>query len=250
MDYLFDESKVHELLTYSTDKRLHIMKALSSLSKFCGKNDEWKLILKKYNITWSTANTTAGEYNLMFDNVFNNGYLHMIEEVRKLIRLLKPLGKSNIILFNVLTGLRPQEAIDSYNLLLSEKRDFYLSENKKLLQHYKYPDLFFRRTKKAFISIINDNILSLAGENKTPPLTYNSLRLFTNRNKEQFKMSYCRKIFATFLRNEGVELEIIDLLQGRSPTSVFARHYYRPPMEKFENIRNKLSKLYNMINEK
>jgi len=41
-------------------------------------------------------------------------------------------------------------------------------------------------------------------------------------------MNYCRKIFATYLRNRGIESEIIDLLQGRIPQSVFLRHYYRP----------------------
>ena len=41
-------------------------------------------------------------------------------------------------------------------------------------------------------------------------------------------MSYCRKIFATHLRTNGIEQETIDFLQGRVPRSVFARHYFRP----------------------
>jgi intergrase/recombinase len=42
-------------------------------------------------------------------------------------------------------------------------------------------------------------------------------------------MGYCRKIFATFMRQmAGVESEIIDVLQGRSPSTVFAKHYLRP----------------------
>ena len=41
-------------------------------------------------------------------------------------------------------------------------------------------------------------------------------------------MYYCRKIFATYLRNKGIEPELIDLLQGRLPKSIFLRHYYRP----------------------
>jgi intergrase/recombinase len=42
------------------------------------------------------------------------------------------------------------------------------------------------------------------------------------------KIYYCRKVFATFLRNKGIEPEIIDLLQGRISSSVFVQHYYRP----------------------
>jgi intergrase/recombinase len=43
-------------------------------------------------------------------------------------------------------------------------------------------------------------------------------------------MAYCRKIFATYLRNQGIEPETIDLLQGRIPKSVFDRHYFRPDL--------------------
>ena len=41
-------------------------------------------------------------------------------------------------------------------------------------------------------------------------------------------MYYCSKVFATYLRNKGIETEIIDLLQGRISNSVFVNHYYRP----------------------
>ncbi len=51
-------------------------------------------------------------------------------------------------------------------------------------------------------------------------------------------MYYCRKVFATFLRNSGVEPEIIDLLQGRIASSVFVNHYYRPDIK--EIITNKI----------
>ena len=49
------------------------------------------------------------------------------------------------------------------------------------------------------------------------------------------------------MRNEGIEPEIIDLLQGRIPNSVFVRHYYRPDSSKFDEIREKLAKLHELI---
>lgn len=58
---------------------------------------------------------------------------------------------------------------------------------------------------------------------------------------------YCRKVFATYLRNNGIEQEIIDLLQGRIPKSKFVRHYYRPDLERFDKIRLLLDRLYNQI---
>lgn len=44
-------------------------------------------------------------------------------------------------------------------------------------------------------------------------------------------MYYGRKVFATYLRNKGIEPEIIDLLQGRINDSVFVNHYYRPDID-------------------
>jgi intergrase/recombinase len=44
-------------------------------------------------------------------------------------------------------------------------------------------------------------------------------------------MKYCRKIFASHLRQSGIESEIIDLLQGRVPKTLFARHYFIPSLD-------------------
>jgi len=77
--------------------------------------------------------------------------------------------------------------------------------------------------------------------------SYNALKLMLKRKGLDMNMYYCRKVFATYLRNEGIESEIIDLLQGRISSSVFVRHYYRPDSSKFDEIREKLTKLHTMI---
>jgi hypothetical protein len=41
-------------------------------------------------------------------------------------------------------------------------------------------------------------------------------------------MYHCSNAFASYLRNKGIEPEVIDLLQGRISSSVFENHYYRP----------------------
>lgn len=62
-------------------------------------------------------------------------------------------------------------------------------------------------------------------------------------------MAYCRKIFATYLRTHGIEQETIDLLQGRSPKSVFARHYFKPTFtEEKQKVTIRLENLYREIN--
>ena len=136
-----------------------------------------------------------------------------------------PQSYGNILLFNALTGLRPEEAIQSIKILHNNEPNDYLKDN-TFLDHYKYPSIFIRRTKKAYISVVNETILAIARQ--AGDHTYNALRLLIKRKGLDMNMAFCRKIYATYLRNYGIEQEIIDLLQGRISKSVFARNYFRP----------------------
>jgi intergrase/recombinase len=240
-NHVINTGDASNLLTLSDSKRRHVMKGLTAYSKWIGKYDKWQKIKSKYQIKWSNGISN----NLLFHNIIDNTDTDKMTEW--VIQMINDFPRfSNILRFNIMTGLRPQEAIDSFNILLSHKRQEYLSDDKKLLQHFKFPDLFLRRTKKAFISVVNDNILSLINGKE---LTYEMIRLnITRKTNTTFNMAYCRKIFATFLRNEGIESEIIDLLQGRIPNSIFVRHYYRPQLETVYNrVAGKLDKLNDLV---
>ncbi|WP_458718815.1 integrase [Candidatus Nitrosocosmicus sp. R] len=123
-------------------------------------------------------------------------------------------------------------------------RDRYVSADPTMIKHYEFPDIFIRTTKKAYISIINKDIIDLAMS--CPTVNLNNFRSFFTKRKIPLNMNYCRKIFATYLRNKGIEPEIIDLLQGRIPQSVFLRHYYRPNVE-YQRIGVILSDLKGVI---
>jgi hypothetical protein len=60
-------------------------------------------------------------------------------------------------------------------------------------------------------------------------------------------MYYFRQVFATYLRSEGVESVLIDMLQTRTSSSVFVRQYYRPDLSKLNEMREKLLKLQTKI---
>lgn len=149
----------------------------------------------------------------------------------------------NILLFNTLTGLRPDEACKAIQIIQKEE-DNYVRKDLMILEHYKFPDIFIRRTKKAYISILTDQILELAKQ--AGNCGYNALRLAVKRKKLDMNMAYCRKIFATYLRTHGVEQEIIDLLQGRAPRSVFVKHYFKPDLD-YARIRLILNSLCETI---
>lgn len=48
------------LVVLSYDKRIHVMKALATLSKFLGCYDEWKTIVGKYQLRWSDSDKRGG----------------------------------------------------------------------------------------------------------------------------------------------------------------------------------------------
>ena len=71
-----------------------------------------------------------------------------------------PPSYGNILIYCTLTGLRAKEAVQSLSLLRSDP-DSYLKGG-AVLEHYKYPDIFISRTKKAYISIVTGCVLDVA----------------------------------------------------------------------------------------
>jgi hypothetical protein len=214
--YILEKNNAQDLLKASNGCRVHTMRALSSLSKFLGCYDEWMRTVKKYQLKWKNGN-----YNSLntFKNIFGvdgsneQSLPNMIKWIKTTIDEI-PKEYGNILLFNTLTGLRPAESYKAIHMIKNKEKEYVDKEN-MLLLHYKYPSIFFRVTKKCYISIINENLLNLVKEIPEREAYYNELRRVFEKLNKGMKMYYCRKVFATFLRNKGVEPEIIDLLQGR-----------------------------------
>jgi intergrase/recombinase len=80
-------------------------------------------------------------------------------------------------------------------------------------------------------------------------ITYNAIRLAVKRKGLNMEMNYCRKIFASYLRQSGIEAEIVDLLQRRVPKSVFARHYFTPSLNYREKVLHALHHLKKNIEQ-
>ena len=167
--------------------------------------------------------------------------VHWLQDVCQKI----PIGYANILIYATLVGLRSTEACQSISLIQTDLGK-YLNKHLMILEHLLYPDIFIRNSKKAFVSIVNEDIISCAKNANN--CGYNALRNFLKKRNLDMQMSYCRKIFGAYLRMQGVESETIDLLQGRIPKSVFARHYFRPDFdEQCRKIRLKLTALRRVI---
>ena len=218
------------------------MKALASLSKYMGCYDIWKQIIQRYQLKWSDCNKSIKVFNAIFQGEGNN-YSSMLKWIKDVIVVL-PKEYQNIILFNTLSGLRPDEAQKAIHLIKTKESE-YIDKERGILKHYQFPETFIRQTKNAYLSIINDDMIEIA--KLTPDKEQNlvGLRKMVIKNNLKMNMYYCRKVFATYLRNKGIELEIIDLLQGRIGSSVFVNHYYRPDINEIitKRIRPMLDEL-------
>lgn len=133
------------------------------------------------------------------------------------------------LVFAALSGLRPSEACNScaliYRLNSEGKLAEYYDGELSMLQHYKYPQLFLRNTKNAFITFASPKLVELAAS--ATPTTYMGVRKAIQRAGMPLQIKDLRKYYATLLR-KSMEREMIDLVQGRVDGSVFVKHYYRP----------------------
>ena len=150
--------------------------------------------------------------------------------------------------FNTLTRLRPDEAQKATFLIKTIETE-YLDQDKGILKHYQYLNVFLRQTKNAYISIVNLDILDMAKGTPNKEHYYPSLhKRIAITNNFDMNMYFCRKVFATFLRNNHIKPEIIDLLHGRISSSVFVNHYYRPDIN--DTITNKIKPLLASLYDK
>jgi intergrase/recombinase len=151
-------------------------------------------------------------------------YDSMLKDIKELIRIMPP-GYGEYITYNCCVGLRSSESVASVHLIHNrETFQSYFNPTKNTLEHFKFASIMMRRTKKCYISIISPEVLDVAARCK-PGVTYNALRLHAQKKGMKFKMSYARKLFASWLSHRSIPDFIIDALQGRCAPTVLARHY-------------------------
>ena len=153
---LLEENAI-DLLHLPNDKRIHVMKSLSNLAKFLGCYNKWKLIIERYQLKWSNENGIE-TFNKILSG--KNDYSSMLNWLKQAYKTL-PERYGNALLFNSLTGLRPTEACESIKIIESDA-DEYLNKDTMVLEHFRFPDTFIRRTKNAYISIVSETILDIA----------------------------------------------------------------------------------------
>jgi hypothetical protein len=220
-----DPMKAAQLKVLSRDKRRLIMEGLAAYSKFTGTYETWQGVRKQAGLKWEQSDP-LNVVTALLDGEATGAIDWLKETVTQL-----PAAHRTVLIVAALTGLRPDEAAKAcqlvYDLAQNGQLADYYDAELNLLQHFKYPKLFLRRTKNAYISFVSPRVIQAMAGNA--PVTYEkvSQSIRTWRKDVQVRTKELRKYHATLLRKH-LEREIVDLLQGRVGTSIFAKHYYRP----------------------
>jgi hypothetical protein len=94
----------------------------------------------------------------------------MIEWLRQARQQL-PKAYGDTFLFCTLTGLRASERVSCIRLIKDpENFKTYYNESRQCLEHFRFPKIFIRRTKAAYISLVDKEILEIANNTSKTPL--------------------------------------------------------------------------------
>lgn len=252
--------RLMELQQLSQGKRKEVMAALANLARYLGLYEGWIDLRKKHGLKWTTFNpeAQAAVFKEMFYNQ-DRGITSMLEWLKQARKRLSVEYRAYVD-FLVLTGLRPDEGCHSIEIMVKEGYENYLNKDRMMLEHFQFPAIFIRRTKKAYVSVATDKLLETVetirnGKIKLPGNYYDMWDRIDQNQKDNspklqrmnMPMNNCRKIYGTWMRMNGIETEFINLLQGRLPMEVFAKHYFRPD---FNEVCGKVRKLTEQLYEK
>jgi hypothetical protein len=220
------------LLSLKPSMRLNVLKAIVCLSKYSGCYEEYKTKLKNYGIKWVNEDTAFNGFLAIFN--------HKHDTLPDWIKQVQPLFHNNeklFLRFLAVTGLRKNEALTSFNMIIElnakGKLGEYYNEDFSTLEHFKYGKLFLRGTKNAFISIVSKAMITEIANSQ--PVSYNAIHCRLMRKKIPLRFKELRSYQNSYLRKNGIISELVDIIAGRVPKSVFTRHHLGQDMKAFGN---------------
>jgi len=215
----------------------NVTKSLIVLSKFLGINQQFKQRLLDYGIKIHRQDSFTSFLRILNANNNSNNILKWYKEAQSKLRN----NEKTWLKFLLYSGLRKEEAITSFNLIIelhkNNRLNDYYDDNLSCLCHFKYPKYFIRRTKNCFISFISEGLLRQIQNSK--PTSYDAISRRLYRNKLKCRINELRDYFGTYLLQHGILEAEINLCQGRIPPSIFIKHYWSP---KLTELRDRIFK--------
>jgi intergrase/recombinase len=194
------------------------------LARYLSISDQFKAALKATGFKWKRGNVIAA-----FARIYGNHNSDLNEWVAQINKVLRP-NERLLIKYARLTGLRKSEAIESFNLIIElsqqSKLTSYVNSDNGIIEHFRFPKLFLRGTKNAFISIIPESLITEISQSS--PVTSPQIIKKLQRAGIRTRINELRDFYGTWLVRHGVIKEEQDFLCGRISADIFTRHYFSP----------------------
>jgi intergrase/recombinase len=177
--------------------------------------------VKNYGLKWSGKKSN----DLIIDRLNKIVNANEIFDWKKVKKVCPEF--SDFMDLMAITGLRYNEAIESYNLIIKlamqGKLDDYYNTKGGTLEHFKFKETFILRSKKVYISFVSKELVERISQNKL--LEWNATKKKVARNVEHLRFADIREFHGSFLTKYLRQPEI-DFLHGRSSATVFMKHYF------------------------
>jgi hypothetical protein len=213
-----------ELRLLTDDKRCHVLKSLSALAKFIGVHTEFKGMVKNFGLKWGGKNPD----DIIIARLTKP---ENSDEMYKWMRAVKTRFPAfeTFVDFMAATGLRYVEAVNSWNLIVElakqGKLGNYYEDNKQVLEHYRFKEIFIRRSKKAYISFVSRELIQKIAQSDR--LKMNALTCRVRKKGMKQRFGDIREFQGSLLTRTHTQPEI-DFLHGRVSTGVFMTNYFNP----------------------
>lgn len=205
----------------------HILQALAAYSKFLDALYETEIYYKRFNelrkkagITWYIQKIPK----ILNENIDKNKIIEIIKFFPKRLKATSIL--------HLLTGLRTHELI----YLIKNFENF---KKVKIDDAYVIEMLYIRRTKKTFITILNERAIDFIRIAYKSKLSY-----WKNLKKYNIKPYDFRRTFESFFDN--LRSHEIDLLQGRANEELVV-HYTRDISSLVKKVSERQKEILNLI---
>jgi intergrase/recombinase len=237
-----DFSEIRDL---KETRRPNALKTLSCLAKYLGVYDDFKLLVKNYSLKWSGRKAE----NLIIDRITKTKNPDDVFEWIRSVKRVRP-GLSVFVDFMAVTGMRLVEALNSYNLIIKlneeGRLDEYYDVEREVLEHFRFKEVFFRHSKKAFISFAPAIMIQKICGNKSLT-SVAAVQNMVRKKGIKLRFSDIRETQGT-LATKHLKDNEIDFLHGRVTSSVFMKNYFNPSL--IEDLRTRAYEVINEIQEK
>ena len=216
------------LRALSDTMRPNAMKGLSALSKFLGCYEDFKSLVKNSDLKWTGKSA---------DDIFIDR-LNSVEDSEEIWNWIRQVKKERPELTEFMdlmavSGLRLIEAVNSFNLQgkLAQEGKLYSSYfvvEKLTLEHYRFKEIFIRRSKKAFVSFVPEQLVQDISKLR-PWVSTDAVQKMVQKRGLQLRFADIREAHATFM-TKYLKKEEIDFLHGRVTSGVFMQHYFNPSL--------------------